>query len=932
MTANRYTRVTAMFFLATLAGPACSGPASSPGKPCTVTANDNGTATVLCPDGSKTILTNGANGTNGTIGVNGTNGTSCSLFVSDAGGKTITCTDGTSVTVTDGQNGVDGNAMIDFSTLTPVEQNGLDLSVTVSSITNDARPVATFAVRNSKGQPVKNIPPADFSGLALLQLVPGDLGPTGNGVADDTWVSHITNCATCVTSTETANAAQLIDAANGTYRYTFAKDIKNPTPYDGGQAIAGVAFDANAVHRFGMRIATSSNSFRPVDVVYDYVPATGAVVTGENDKVATATCLGCHQQWRANPLNAGGVTPFHNGQRYEVQYCVVCHNEQRKYSGTLISGNSVIAEPTIDGEGMMTPPSGQTSVRVLKGQAVLHLPVFIHKIHMGDRLTLKGPYAGLGTELNEIAFPQSPANCKTCHINAALADHWQGQPSRRACGSCHDAVDFVTGANHTGGPQADDKVCAVCHSQAGIAAAHVPLEPPDPANIYSTPVGGNNYTNASWLGNPLTPPPGAKVVSYSMPKSAVSTVDAGAGNVFARVKFVFLINDAGVVFNASNGTNELIDGFTGSPSVTCAFAMPQDGLAAPGDFNVQINGYLKTLWRGTATGAGAGNLTGPDTSGYYTATLTGVAIPPAATMLTCGVGYSYALAATQPLTQIDLPGELAYDAGTRVGGLSVPAANIWQVAAGYTGRRGSTNSAVAAGQIVSTAKCNNCHNRLGVAPTFHVGQRNDAPTCSFCHTPNKTSSGWSAGSESFVHAIHGAGVRRVPFNWHAISEDEGFYKIAFPGRPQLCEGCHNAGYFDFSAAWYTDERVASRLMQTVATGTFNSSPTLADGGVNSASWAVSPYVNGDGGVNYGAAYAYNTTSMVVTEASPNTLANSPISNACFGCHDAPTAIAHMRTNGGLIYAPRPAVAASTEQCLICHGPGRMAAIRDVHAR
>lgn len=911
---------------------ACVGPPGEAGKPCTVIPNDDGTATVTCPDGTKTVLRGGKNGTDGvdgSSGRDGMNGVSCSLSTTDAGAKRITCSDGTSVTISDGRPGIDANALVDFSTLTDAEKAVLDMKVVVGGITDAARPVVSFSVVDGKGRGVRNIAPSLFSGIALLQVVRGTLSDAGVGLGNDTWVSHITNCATCTASTETGSATTVVDNGDGTYRYTFLKNVKEPTPYDGGVAVAGVAFDSNAVHRFGMRLVAPGNPFRPVDAVYDYLPATGADTTGQTDKVSTAACLECHMQWRANALNAGGLPAFHNGQRYEAQYCVVCHNDQRKYRGSLITGNPVLSEPAIDGLGNLTPTGGQTRVAVLRGEALIHMPVFIHKIHMGRQLTLKGPYAALGAELNSIGLPQSPANCTKCHKGAAQADNWKTKPSRRACGGCHDEIDFVTGDGHLAGPALNDDTCVLCHSASYIAVKHVPLEPIDPNNSYLVP-GGSSNTNASWLGNPLNPPAGAKVLSYQLPPNAVSVVDAGGGNLFAQTRFKLLSGDAGVVFNVSDGTNELIDGFTGSPSVTCAFAMPQDGLDRPADFNASVSGYLKALWRGTATGAGAGTLTGPDSAGFYTATLTGVALRPGASLLTCGIGYSYSLASTQPLTQTDLGGKFAYDAGSRVGGLSIPPLNVWQTAVGYAGRRGATSSASLAGQIVSTAKCNNCHNQLGVGPSFHAGQRNDAPTCAFCHTQNRTSSGWSAGSASFVHAIHGAGKRTVPFNWHATSEEEGFFEVAFPGRPQLCEGCHNPGGYDFSGAWYTEANVATRLMQTVATGTFNSSPTLADGGVNTQAWAVSPYVVGDGGTSYGTGYAYNAGTGVVTEASPLTLANSPISNACFGCHDSKVAVAHMEGNGGRIYKPRPQVLATVEQCLLCHGPGKVAAIKDVH--
>ena len=934
----------AIFAISVLFAAGCAGTQGPPAQPCSVNDNGNGTATIACPDGTTVVVgsgrngTDGMNGANGTPGTNGTNGTSCTVTANaDAGTKTIVCANGTTATISDGKNAVEG--VVDFKTLYDTELAALDMTVTVNSITNVAKPVVTFTVTDSKGRAVKNIPFANFSGISLLQLVPGSPVDGGNGLGNDTWVSHITNCATCTASTETATATSLVDNGNGTYGYTFLKDVQNPTPFDGGMAVAGVAFDANAVHRFGLRLAASGNPFRPVDAVYDYVPASGANVTGQHDKVSTAACLECHMQWRGAAGNAGGLTPFHSGQRYEAQYCIVCHNDQRKYVGNAIAGNAVRSEPTNDGLGNLTPAPGSTSISVLKGEAIIHQPVWIHKIHMGEHLTLKGPYSGLGAEINEIRFPQSPANCAKCHKGATLADNWKNKPSRRACGACHDKVDFALGTNHvTGGPQTNDNACGLCHSPTAIASKHVPVVKVDPNNIFMNPTTGSSNTNAAALGIRNNPPAGGQVVTYVMPTNAVTTVDAGAGNVYAQLKFKYLIGDAGVVFNTWDGGNEMMDGFVGGPSIYCAYAMPQDGLAKPADFNVTASAYLRNLWRGSPAGAFAG----PDTNGYYTATLNAAAIRPAATMLTCGIGYSYSLSSTQPMTQTNLAA-FPYDAGTKVGGLSIPPANVWQVAVGYTGRRGATNHASTSGQIVSAAKCNNCHNQLGVGPSFHGGQRNDSPTCSFCHTQNRTSSGWSAGSENFIHAIHGAGKRTVPFNWHAISEDEGFYKIAYPGRPQMCEGCHNAGYYDFSAPWYSSANVDTRLMQTVAQGQYNKTPFLIDGGVNTAAWSISPYVMSDGGfvgsfddggvytgTDYGKGYAFNAGTGAITEAAASTLVNSPVANACFGCHDSAVAVAHMKLNGGSIYETRGVAKTRVEQCLICHGPGKTAAIKEVH--
>ncbi len=921
-----------VFVAFTLLMVSCSGPAGADGKSCTVADNGNGTATITCPDGSTYQIPAGRPGAQGDAGPAGT---SCTVTANpDAGTKTIACTDGTSVTISDG---TDATALINFSTLTSFELSQDDFAVAVQSVSSAARPVVNFTVRNAKGQPVKAIPPANFAGIALLQLVPGTPVMGGNGQGNDTWISHISNCATCSTSTETASATSLVDHGDGSYTYTFAKDVITPTAYDGGTAVAGVAFDAMAVHRFALRFARSDNAFRPVDVTFDFIPATGVNVDGQNDKVNVSNCLQCHNQWRANPLNIGGATPFHGGQRYDVRYCVVCHNDQRKYSGSNIAGNAVIAEPTIDSQGNMTPPAGRTNVAVLRGEAVINLGVFAHKIHAGEFLTLKGQYAGLGSEINEFNFPQDVRNCTKCHSDAAKADNWKMRPSRRACGACHDNVDFTTGTGH--GPLAiaapNDNTCTLCHDPSIISRQHFPVAKPDPGSSLAV-VGGTPNTNASYLGNTQNPPDGGRLITYDL--STVTVTDAGAGTgVYPVVTFRFVENDAGVVFNTSDGTNNLINDFVGSPSVYCVFAVPQDNLSSPADFNASISAYLKNIWNGSATGGGAGTFVGPDSKGYYTATLKGGKVPPNGSLLTCGLGYTYSLSGTPPLVQTNLPA-YAYNATTGVGGISLPAKNVWKVATGYTGRRGASSSAVATGQIVQTSRCAACHNQLGVTPNYHAGQRNDAATCAFCHNQNRTSSGWTAGSESFIHAIHAATIRAVPFNWHAVGATadhpsvSGFFGVEYPGRLNYCESCHNPGYYDFSNSWYSDTNVDNRLVQTVATGLYDAVTLQADGGLPALAISVSPYVVSDGGVNYGAGFAFNAATGATTQAAASTLVISPIANNCFGCHDDAKARAHMENNGAVIYGTRATQAATVEQCLICHGPGKLAAIKDVHYR
>src|SRR5262249_26968856 len=49
----------------------------------------------------------------------------------------------------------------------------------------------------------------------------------------------------------------------------------------------------------------------------------------------------------------------------------------------------------------------------------------------------------------------------------ADAPIWYTRPNRAACGSCHDDINFTTGANHPAGAQADDSLCASCHAPQG---------------------------------------------------------------------------------------------------------------------------------------------------------------------------------------------------------------------------------------------------------------------------------------------------------------------------------------------------------------------------------------------------------------------------------------------------------------------------------
>ena len=99
------------------------------------------------------------------------------------------------------------------------------------------------------------------------------------------------------------------------------------------------------------------------------------------------------------------------------------------------------------------------------------------------------PYQIIGfgnaiTDFSYVNMPSKPNNCQWCHEQgnekATQKDAWLKNPTRAACGSCHDTVNFNTGEGHVGMPQLNDNQCSNCHIPEGeldfdasIKGAHV---------------------------------------------------------------------------------------------------------------------------------------------------------------------------------------------------------------------------------------------------------------------------------------------------------------------------------------------------------------------------------------------------------------------------------------------------------------------------
>ena len=250
-------------------------------------------------------------------------------------------------------------------------------------------------------------------GIGLLMLAVLLLGGVANAQA----------------TTETATAGSYIDNGDGTYAYTFANAL---TQYP-----VAPNFDATRTHRLGIEIRTNSNGYWPViipanNAPYDFVPA-GSAVQFTRRIVDNDTCNACHDNLEA-----------HGEARFDVEYCVQCHNPSSIDGNT---GNSV------------------------------DMKRLIHNIHSG-----RADYqiVGFGDRLHDwsnVVWPQDIRNCQTCHdetdANTPQASNWREVPNRAACGTCHyddgdpgnGEHDFAIedGVHPAGMMFTDDIQCVDCH-------------------------------------------------------------------------------------------------------------------------------------------------------------------------------------------------------------------------------------------------------------------------------------------------------------------------------------------------------------------------------------------------------------------------------------------------------------------------------------
>lgn len=326
---------------------------------------------------------------------------------------------------------------------------GLILKITGASVAPGGVLSANFTLTDPKGLPL-DMAGVYSAGTVSVSFIAAYIPKNASQyVAYTTSVQKSPITGNSATQASTDRGGSFASNGNGQYTYTFHTTL--PTGYDPTVTHSVGAYASRNLSAFNMGTQYAND-------VYSFVP-NGAPVTVIRDVVETQSCNQCH-----DPLSA------HGGARQLTQLCVMCHTPQ-----------------TTD------PDTGNT----------VDFKVMIHKIHMGASLPsvqAGGKYEIIGyqqsvNDFSTVVFPSDVRNCTICHTpSASQAHNYLTQPTRAACGSCHDDVNFATGAKHPGGIQTSDANCATCHNPQGqvefdasVAGSHI-----IPAN--STQVPGVVFT------------------------------------------------------------------------------------------------------------------------------------------------------------------------------------------------------------------------------------------------------------------------------------------------------------------------------------------------------------------------------------------------------------------------------------------------------
>jgi OmcA/MtrC family decaheme c-type cytochrome len=767
-------------------------------------------------------------------------------------------------------------------------------TLTITGVTiNAGVPQVAFELDDQFGLPVRMVNPVWFR-FTLAQL---RIGTGGN---PDSWQSYINTLKPAaadyisdgddeVVATYELGAdgtfAFVPSGCDGSWTFTFSTNITTVT------SPVAVTYTATLTHRLGMELA---GSFGAMNKTYTFQPSTGAT-TGIPTRtiVKTETCNTCHKNL------------VMHGSASEVEHCSTCHNP-----------------------GSTDPSSDET----------LDMTQMMHRIHHGKNLpsVLAGgefalwggdsgnqrrdfgvwsklPVGARGTNIDQ-KYPNADVeedipDCTVCHssTDAQLTNgaNWNTKPSQQACGSCHDTVNFATGAGHMGGTEAEsiqtnNANCSTCHQPDGswtkwttgapklapIAKAH--------KNEFRAALNQFQYEFVSIKGSTSNTPgqvdPGeTMIVTFAIinPQTGdhynLLTHQAFVGAPPPDISAMWLYVGWGEngewhnygTDNSSNGPASamefwLFEPWSPGPIPRSGTMVQTPGTTCPTDctFDITLNRPLPAL----ASGTGALLLTG-----------------------ICD-------ADSEGLGNYDLAwSPVSNDFGTFTITDAVPMQ-----------RR----------QIVDAQKCKTCHNYISA----HGATRNGDDAilgCGVCHNTQNTDFYKRAATnpnapigtpdglkerqmdmKHLVHAMHAGEYRTTPFfaadrpPWDPSYEN--YSALRMPrGKDMLdnirkCTNCHIDGANELP------------LKSFIGPSTLDSDPS--------------------------APTAADITPAALTDHDDDRR-SSPTSTVCSACHDSDVSKIHMSQNGGrfdILLSEFNTSSSTSESCVVCHGPGKMADVMTVH--
>ena len=565
---------------------------------------------------------------------------------------------------------------------------GLVINVTGAQIASDGTITTQYMLSDPNGLPLDSAgvtTPGSISTSFVAAYLP-------NGQEQYTSYTTKPSSGTVIASTNqpgSDSGGAITVLGNGTYQYIFKTKANG--------------FDPTATQTIGIYGTRDLSAYglpnNYASTTFNFVP-NGGQVTHTRDVIETSSCNQCHEQLSA-----------HGGARRGVNLCVLCHQPQ-----------------------LLDPDTGKT----------VDFKTFIHQIHMGAQLpsVVAGTLLIInGDDFSTVVDPADPRRCAICHqlnTGAAQATVFLTKPSRAACGSCHDNVNFASGQNHPGGPQFDDAQCANCHIPQGelpfdasILGAHI--VPTDTAATYSQ----NPDPLLSGLDLQIT-----------------GVTNGKAGN--APVVAFTLLDDK---------KNPIALSALGSLSFTMAGPTSDYGYTIFGA-STSTPGYV------TESALSAAKC---DPKGNCTYTFTNIVPAMAAG--------TYAIGAEARRTETVLPGttssmSVQYGAFNPVSYFSVDGSPVQS-------RRA----------VVQLANCNVCH----VALSLHGRLRSNTEYCVMCHNPSNTDA--STRAQATNPADKAAPPQGINFNLLVHRIHDGVNVVADGGKPYIVVG-FGGSHNDFSGVLF----------------------------------------------------------------------------------------------------------------------------------